>query len=54
MRRLRQRATYSAAVMTAIAALALGGCTIPTDGGNGDNQAQEQARGIALEILGKM
>ena len=42
MRRLRQRATYSAAVMTAIAALALGGCTIPTDGGNGDDQAQEQ------------
>ena len=43
MRRLRQRATYSAAVMTAVAALALGGCTIPTDGGNGDNQAEEQA-----------
>ena len=42
MRRLRQRATYSAAVMTAIAALALGGCTIPTDGGNGENQAEEQ------------
>ena len=49
MRRLRSRATTTAAVITAIAALTLGGCTIPVSD-NGPGGAEESAEAAKAKI----